>query len=107
MFGNRFDASDWKDVFVGTCEELAKKDIAKFNGFLSDKSMQGRKVQYFSLSEEGLRNPKKIIGTNLYIMTCMSSNQIRNVIVQMLRKYDVSINEYKIFLRADYSALHG
>ena len=39
-------------------------------------------------------------------MTNMSANQIRNVIEKMLRKYGIKTVEYKIYLKADYTARH-
>ena len=39
-------------------------------------------------------------------MTNMSANQIRNVIEKILRKYNVKVNDYKIYLKADYTSLH-
>lgn len=67
--------------------------------------MQGRKVPYFSKEIVGLRRPKKVSGTDIYVMTNMSANQIRNVVEKMLRKYDIKINDYKVYLRADYTSM--
>jgi hypothetical protein len=39
-------------------------------------------------------------------MTNMNANQIRNVIERMLRRYDIKINDFKIYLRADYTIRH-
>lgn len=106
VFGARYDAKDWKDVLVTTCEVLSARDQEKFCSFLNDKTMQGRKVPYFSRSSEGLRAPRKILGTDVYVMTNMSANQVRNVVERMLRKYGVKINDYKLYLKADYTARH-
>ena len=106
IFGVRQDAKDWKDVFVSTCEVLAQKDIKKFETFVSDKTMQGRKVPYFFKDPKGIRAPRKVKGTDIYVMTNMSANQVRNVVERMLRKYGIKINDYKLFLKADYTARH-
>lgn len=100
------DAKDWKEMFVKTCEVLAEKDLNKFYTFVSDKSMQGRKVPYFSKSKTGIRAPRLVKGTDIFIMTNMSANQVRNVIERMLRIYGLKINDYKIYLKADYTARH-
>lgn len=107
VFGHRYDAKDWKDVFVRTCEVLAEKDLNLFQSFVGDKTLQGRKVSYFCEDEKSvIRKPMKISGTNVFAMTNMSANQIRNVIERMLRKYNIKICEYKLYLKADYTSLH-
>jgi len=107
LFGKRMEASGWKYVFVLTCEELVtiNKDI--FCGFLNDKSMQGRKVAYFAQDSTGMRKPEKIAGTDIYATTNMSANNIRNIISKMLGKYNINSSDYKIYLKADYTTLHG
>lgn len=106
LFGKRYEARDWKDVLIQTCEILAAKDPNIFNNFVIDKTMQGRKVPYFCEEPKGIREPRKVTGTDIYVMTNMSANQIRNVIERMLRKYSIKTNDYKIYLKADYTARH-
>ncbi len=106
IYGKRYIAKDWKEVFVYTCEVLAQVDRDKFQNFLLDKSMQGRKIQYFCKDASLIRAPRKIKGTDIFVMTNMSANQIRNVIERMLRKYNLKVNDYKLFLKADYTDRH-
>lgn len=106
IFGIRQDARDWKEMFVKTCEVLAEKDLTKFNTFVGDKSMQGMKVPYFCKDQKGIRAPRRVKGTDIYLMTNMSANQVRNVIERMLRRYEIKISDYKIYLKADYTARH-
>lgn len=107
LFDERIDANDWKEILVKTCEVLARKDLEKFSAFINDKSMSGKKVVYFSKSSNGMRAPRKVIGTDIFVMTNMSANQVRNVIERMLKRYGIKINEYKIYLKADYTAFHA
>ncbi|HBN83638.1 MAG TPA: hypothetical protein DDZ89_07310 [Clostridiales bacterium] len=106
IFEIRHEVKDWKEMFVKTCEVLAEKDPNKFLTFVNDKSMRGKKLPYFCTESTGIRSPKKIKDTNVYVMTNMSANQIRNVVEKMLRKYEIKVNDYKIFLKADYTARH-
>ncbi|AFV05412.1 hypothetical protein [Dehalobacter sp. CF] len=106
ILGTKIEARQWKDVLLLTCQVLAKKDTQRFLGFAADPTMQGKKVNYFSKNTEKMRKPVKLDNTDVYIETNMSSNQIRNVIAKILRKYDVKITDYNVFLRADYTALH-
>jgi len=106
VFGLRYDAKDWREMFVKICEILAEKDPVKFKTFVNDKSMQGKKVSYFCNNQKGIREPRHVKGTDIYLMTNMNANRIRNIIVKMLRRYDVKINDFKIYLRADYTIRH-
>lgn len=106
IFGRRFEANDWKDVYTKTCEVLVDKNKEVFESFISDKSLQGKKLQYFSKDSNVIRSPRKILGTDIFIMTNMSANQIRNNIEKLLRKYKIKITDYKIYLRADYTSIH-
>ena len=62
LFGQRYDAKEWKDVLVQTCEILASKDLKTFQSFANYKTMQGRKVSYFCTDPEAIRAPRKISG---------------------------------------------
>ncbi len=104
--GTQVDVVDWKYVFVKTCEVLVNVDKDVFNKFLSDKNMQGRKVAYFSKDPTGMRKPELVQGTDIYVTTNLSANNIRNIIQKMLSKYSIPLSEYKIYLKADYTALH-
>ena len=69
--------------------------------------MNGRKTAYFGYDPHVIREPMKVAGTNIYVMTNKSANAIRNIIEKMLRRYKIKIDDYKIFFKADYSARHN
>lgn len=104
--GQKTDATQWKDVLLLTCEYLARNDSDIFQKFVDDPKMQGKKINYFSKTISNMRKPVKIDTMNIFVETNMSSNQIRNVIIKMLKQYGISLTEYKVYLRADYTALH-
>lgn len=106
ILGTKIEARQWKDVLLLTCQVLAKKDTQRFLGFATDPTMQGKKVNYFSRSSDKMRKPVKLDNIDVYIETNMSSNQIRNVLVKLLKKYDIKVSDFKIYLRADYTELH-
>lgn len=106
IFGMHQNAKDWKEMFVKTCEILAEKDPTKFNTFVNDKFMQGRKVSYFCKDQKGIRDPQCVNGTDIYLMTNMNANQVKNVIERMLRRYDIKISDYKMYLKANYTTRH-
>jgi len=104
--GTQIDGADWKYVFVKTCEILVCINKEIFIRFVSDKTMQGRKVAYFTKDPTGVRKPELVQGTDIYVTTNLSANNIRNIIQKMLSKYSIPLSDYKIYLKADYTGLH-
>lgn len=100
--GELIEAKTWQEVFLKTCELLIHKDEKKFLQFENKANMNGKKNKYFSVSSEGIRKPEMILG-KIYVETNMSSNSIRNIIVKMLRDYDIKINSFKLYFKADYT----
>ena len=109
LLGKRYDAKNMRDVLVQTCAILASTNPDKMRSFLDDPLMKGRKVSYFvshSVTEEGICKTEHIPGTEWYVWVNQSCNSIRNMIKRMLKKYDIPFSDFKIYLRADYKALH-
>ena len=104
--GNRHEVRRWQDLYIKTCEYLLKKDKTIFATFISDEDMQGKKRIYFSNNTDNLFKPKAIKGSNVYLESNLSANHIRNIIVRMLDKYDISRQQYQVFLSKDLSPLH-
>lgn len=104
---NYIEANDWKNVLVETLNYLANLDKEIVENFVDDKKMNGKKVTYFAKNQVDIkRAPRKIQFADIYVETNQSSNSIRNLIIKVLAKYNINVNQYKIFLRADYSELH-
>lgn len=104
--GIKYPARKWQYVFIQTCEILVKKNSSIFESFVNDASMQGRTRAYFSKINSEVRKPKKIAGTSVYVETNLSANNIRNIIVNMLEKYNIPKNQYQIYLSKDLTPLH-
>jgi len=104
--GIRYEAKDWKDVLLQTCDILSEIDAEKFYNFIDDPSMRGRKITYFGLQHFDRKNAK-IKNIDVYVWTNLSANDIRNLIRKILKKYDIKIADYLIYLRADYTPLHS
>lgn len=106
MNGNsRIEVSTWKEMLIKTCEILIEKDEEKFLSFEHLEKMNGKKRKYFSVHADGMREPVSIKG-KMYIETLMSSNGFRNLVIKLLKEYNLKISDYKIYLRADYSDLN-
>ncbi len=106
LHGKKYPARQWKLIFVRTCELLFQKNKSIFNSFVKDKDMQGKKRVYFSTMPENILKPKKIVGTDVYVETNLSANNIRNIIIDMLDKYRIPKNAYQIYLSKDLTSLH-
>lgn len=110
-FGFKIDGKElievktWQEVFLKTCELLLYKDEKIFLQFENKPNMNGKKNKYFSVSVKGMRKPE-MISNKIYVETNMSSNSIRNIIVKMLREYDIKVNDFKLYFRADYTNIN-
>ena len=102
---NRYAAKDWKDLLLQTCDLLAEIDATKFSEFIDDPVMKGRKVSYFSRKYVDRKN-EKMKNIDIYVWTNLSANSIRNLIRKLLRKFDIKLTDYYVYLRADYTPLH-
>ncbi len=105
--GQRFSARDWKQILRIVCEVLNQRNPQLFKSFVNDAQMQGNTRTYFSFSDRNMYNPRKISGSDVFIETNHSANTICSIIGNILEKYNIPIASLKIYLRADYSSLHG
>jgi hypothetical protein len=87
------------------CDLLAEIDVTKFSDFINDPVMKGRKVSYFSRKYVDRKN-EKMKNIDIYVWTNLSANSIRNLIRKLLRKFDIKLTDYYVYLRADYTPLH-
>lgn len=107
--GNYYDANNMRDVLIQTCGIFADTDLNKMESFLKDPTMKGRKVSYFGTKqvvEDFTVKNEAIPGTDIFVWVNLSCNHIRNIIRKMLKKYGYKRDDFKIYLRADYSDLH-
>lgn len=105
--GENYKVTYWRDMLVEVALHLYKKDGAKFESFLEDKSMRGRKRKYFSRNIEEIDEAKEVGNSGIYIITLLSANSIKNLIIKMLRKYSLNISDVIVYFRADYSELNN
>lgn len=101
------DTNTWKKMLVEFSKELYEKDPSRFQQLINNDSMNfGRKrsrgLKYLSNTEEGVIKPERI-ADNIFIETGLSAMYIRKMILFMLNHYNYNINDFKIYLRADYT----
>lgn len=107
--GIKYESKNMRDVMVTLCEILADEDKNKMISFINDPTMQGRKAPYFSntlIAEDNVNKNEKVGNLDVYVWVNLSCNQIRNVIRRILKKYNYKFDDFKIYLRADYTDLH-
>ncbi len=108
VFNNKISVKTWKEVLTITCEKLYEKDKILFEKMITKDYIQGKRRKYFSRNEEELRKESRIKmqNSNIWIETNLSGNGIRNLIIKLLKEYNIKINDLKIFFRADYTELN-
>lgn len=97
--------NDWTDALITLCNKIAQISPDFFSSLVNSSDFQGRKVQYFSFTYVEKRSIK-ILGTNVYVWTNLSANAIAKLIENILTAFGENPNEFYVYLRADYTALH-
>jgi hypothetical protein len=105
FLGNVVEVNTWSKVLLEICEILYKMDAKLFTSFVNDKNMNGKKRNYFSLTGNNIRVPKKLQSVDIYVETNLSANSIKQIIIKMLKKYQVKLTEFIVYYRADYTEL--
>ena len=103
--GVEIEVNSWKDALLKFCGLLAKQDNNLVESFVLMPDLCGRKNRYFQKSSVLGRN-QRITGTDIFVWTNMSANEIVRLIKKMLKYAHVAPEEFQVFLRADYSELH-
>lgn len=103
---NKYNVDTWNGMLVKICGLLNKEDSNIFKGFVNDKSLQGKRKARFSIDNKQLRKPIKVKGSDVYIETNLSANDIRKTILAMLDKFSISSDAVKLYLAKDLTALH-
>lgn len=104
--GNKYNVSTWKGMLIHVCTLLCKENLDKFKSFANDVSMQGKKKARFTYDAKELRKGKEINNLGIFVETNLSANDIRNIIISMLEKYEISTDAIKIYLSKDFTELH-
>lgn len=97
-------ARTWKEVLIKTCSFLYELNPNEFSGFVEDNSMQWGQTYNFSTNREDIREPVIIGDSGVYVETAKDSMGTRQLIIKMLNSLNIPHEEYKIYLRADYSS---
>lgn len=102
LFGNQFAVSTWKQVLLTVVEELARKVGPTFAA--QALTIHGRKRYYFRESGEGMINPARVPGTELWIEANQSAVSIKQLTRQFLEAFSFSPSDLTIIERPIDSA---
>lgn len=99
---------NWRQMLKETCNILIDIDENKFGNFITDDDFKGRKRDYISNTTNKMNSPIEVGNedNHFYVEGNLSANSIIDLIKKLLLKYDFDLDEYKIYLKADYTDLH-
>lgn len=103
--GTRYTVSNWKNALVLLCNLLAKENPMGFSRILSEHKFKGRKVSYF-VNRSIPGKTEKINNTSTYVWVNLSANAIADLMADTLDYFGKDVNNFSVFLRADYTSLH-
>lgn len=104
--GIRYNVGTWQAALIKLCELLIEKNPDIFRSFLGQPTFKGRKNNYFSSIGNGSRYYHKLVNSEIYVWTNLSTSMICEIMKKVLRGYGIPINSLYIYLRADYTPLH-
>jgi len=96
--GEYFEVDTWRDML----SNLVKKIYEDKSNFERILDIQGRSKNYFSKNtSKNMRSPDKLGGTNYYLETNLSANQIMNIVAKVLDKFDYDEEDFKLVLESE------
>lgn len=102
----KFEASNWKEVLVKTCDYLGEKNSRILKEIVEKEKIKGRKRNLLSFSKESMFSPGKLKYVNGYVETNLSADGVKNLIKRLLKIYEISLTKYSVYFRADYTSLN-
>lgn len=104
--GKWYQATKWKSMLVKICDLLYKQDPEIIKNMANETRRPGKKRVKMSQNKVDINSPQQIAGSNLWIETNRSADEIRNWILILLERYDMPAESVKVYFRRDYTALH-
>ncbi len=89
----RYEARYWIDILTKITKLMYNLDKNNFNVVLE---LRGRRRPYYTKNANELRLPQKVEGTDIFMETNLSSNQIVNVCKSIIALFGYSEQEFTI-----------
>ncbi len=104
--GSKIYANNFKAILLQVSNNLLEVHGDDFRDLTSNKKFMGRKNRMISPDPKDLLDPKLLNDKVTYLFTCLSSDAIVRLIRKFLEHFGYNIDDFKIYLRADYKNLH-
>ncbi len=89
----QYQPKSWKELLLTMCDVLRESHGSEFEKVLN---LVGRKRPYFTRNPNELRIPQEIGGTNIFVETNLSANQITKICSNMLSAFGYREDALKI-----------
>lgn len=103
--GNLIETNTWKNLYIEICKMLFDMDKKTFMSFKDKTSMNGETRDYFSDSGENMDLPY-FLRESIYINTRFDANGFRDLLIKAIKSYNLDVEDFKIYFKADYNSLH-
>lgn len=101
----KYSVKSWKDALIILCNLFAKQYPDKFEAIAYDSNFTGRKNTYF-VNRNIPGKTERIRNTNIYVWVNLNANAIAGLMIQLLQYFSKDVEQFYVYLRADYTALH-
>ncbi len=95
----------WKDMYIDACKMFLNLNEEKFISFQNKTIMNGESRDYFSDIEEGIDHPYKL-KEGIYICIRFDANGFRDMLIKIIKEYNLNVRDFKVYFKADYNPLH-
>lgn len=102
---NLIETKTWIELYIKACELFLIIDEKKFLSFENKTIMNGEVKDYFSKEKQNIDLPIKLLN-KVYISTKFDANGFRDMLMKIIKEYNFSIEEFKVYFKADYNPLH-
>lgn len=105
--GKRYAVTKWKTMYVQICGLLYKENPRILHSMINEEKRPGQRRIKMSLNRADLHSPARIEGSNIWVETNRSADDIRSFILTLLKRYQIPSDAVKVYFRRDYAALHA
>ena len=103
---NLIETKTWIELYIKACELFLIIDEKKFLSFENKTIMNGEVKDYFSKEKQNIDLPIKLLN-KVYISTKFDANGFRDMLMKIIKEYNYSIEEFRVYFKADYNPLHN
>lgn len=99
-----FKTENWRGLLLKTCHLLINIDKDKFKDFIKHHDFKNSSHYYFSRTDSQVNSAAALNLDDqiIYIYMNFNTNNITNLILELLKKYGISFDDYEIYLEEDY-----